>query len=370
MAIWALFALMTGAAVLAVLWPLSRRTAEVEADHPDAGFFRDQIAEIERDRGRGLLSDVEAEAARIEAARRLLRAADASGGSTSDAVGEPALRRRRAVSAIALSVVPILAIAIYGAYGSPHLPAQPLSARFAADPQRIDLAAAVAQIEAHLAKNPEDGRGWEVVAPVYLRTGRHEDAVRAYGAALRLLGETGPRLADYAEALVGAKDGVVSAEALAAFEKALAKEPAMPKARFYVAQAAEQDGNVARARAQYAEIMAKAPPEAAWAPLVRERLARLPSGAGVEAVAAMAPPNRQAAIRGMVEGLAARLEANGGSAEEWSRLVRSYAVLGEHEKAKVALARARQALGEVDAHDEPLASVERELNLSSIERKR
>ncbi len=370
MAIWALFALMTGAAVLAVLWPLSRRPVAVEASHPDTPFFRDQIAEIERDRERGLLSDIEAEAARTEAARRLLRAAEAWGGSANDAVGEPALRRRRAASAIALSVVPILAIAIYGAYGSPHLPAQPLSARLATDPQRIDLAAAVAQIEAHLAKNPEDGRGWDVVAPVYVRTGRHEDAVKAYGAALRLLGETGPRLADYAEALVGAKDGVVSAEAVAAFEKALAKEPAMPKARFYLARAAEQDGDIGRARALYAEIMANAPPEAAWAPLVRDRLARLPGGAGIEAVAAMTPPDRQSAIRGMVEGLAARLEASGGSAEEWSRLVRSYAVLGDHEKAKVALERARKALGETEAQGELLARVEREFNLSSVERKR
>src|SRR3712207_6459110 len=99
MAIWAVFALMTGAAVMAVLWPLSRRPASPDTADPDTRFYRDQLAEIERDQKRGLLSVVEAEAARTEAARRLLRAAEAA-GDAAGALGEPALRRRRAVSAI------------------------------------------------------------------------------------------------------------------------------------------------------------------------------------------------------------------------------------------------------------------------------
>src|SRR5215203_1235638 len=173
MTIWIVFALMTGAAVMAVLWPLSRRPAVAE-DSPDEQFYREQIAGIDRDRERGLLGAEEAETAQIEAGRRLLRAVPAEPVNP-DMVGEPALRRRRAASAIALSTVPLLALAVYGAYGAPHLPAQPLSARLDDDPQRLDLAAAVSRVEAHLAQHPEDGRGWEVIAPVYLRAGRVED---------------------------------------------------------------------------------------------------------------------------------------------------------------------------------------------------
>src|SRR5215213_1542340 len=120
MTIWMLLAAMTALAVMAVLYPLSRHREVVQAADPNAQFYRDQIAEIDRDRERGLLSDAEAEAARAEAARRLLRA-NAVGKDAVAPMGEPALRRRRAVSALALSLVPIMALAVYGAYGSPQL---------------------------------------------------------------------------------------------------------------------------------------------------------------------------------------------------------------------------------------------------------
>jgi cytochrome c-type biogenesis protein CcmH len=343
MMIWTVFALMTGAAVMAVLWPLSRRPAADE-DGPDAPFYREQMAEIERDLERGLLSPAEAEAARIEAGRRLLRAMPA-GRAASDMVGEPALRRRRAASAVALSAVPLLALALYGAYGSPSLPGQPLSARLQADPQALDMAAAVAHVEAHLAQHPEDGRGWEVIAPVYLRLGRVDEAVKAYATALRLLGEDAARLTNYGEALVQASDGMVSADARAAFGRAASLDPGLAKAHYYLALAAEQDGDHAAARSHYATILSSSPPDAPWAPLVKERLARL-GGEAAQAVAALPAPERNAAIKGMVEGLAARLDAQGGTPDEWGRLIRSYVVLGEREKAEAALDRARRSLGQ------------------------
>src|SRR5688572_20425155 len=209
MAIWIVFALMTGTAVAAVLWPLSRPPLQKAAD-PDTQFYRDQLAEIDRDVERGLLSPAEAEAARAEAARRLLRVGSVPEG-LADVMDEPALRRRRAVSAIALSAIPLLALAVYGANGSPRLPAQPLTARLQADQQGFDFAAAVMRIESHLAQHPDDGRGWEVIAPVYLSGGRVDDAVKAYGNVLRLLGENATRLTNFGQALVTAGDGVVSA---------------------------------------------------------------------------------------------------------------------------------------------------------------
>jgi cytochrome c-type biogenesis protein CcmH len=369
MGIWVVFALMTGAAVLAVLWPLSRVPPKTADEPIEPQFYRDQIAEIERDAARGLISPAEAEAAKTEAARRLLRTTS-NAGALADAMGEPALRRRRAVSAIALSVVPLLALAVYGGYGSPELPAQPLSARLQNQPGQMDLATALARIEAHLAAKPDDGRGWEVVAPVYLRSGRFEDAAKAYGAAIRLLGESAPRLTAYGEALVSAADGVVPAEARAAFEKALALEPATAKASFYLAQAAEQDGDSEKARRHYAEIIARSPGGAPWLPLVRERLAKLSGSEDVQAVAALPAQDREAAIRGMVEGLAARLDANGGTAEEWSRLLRSYVVLGERDKARSALERARHTVTENTAQRETIDAVARELRLDPTEAKR
>ncbi|HEX2552054.1 MAG TPA: c-type cytochrome biogenesis protein CcmI [Microvirga sp.] len=336
MTLWILLTLMTVTAVAAVLWPLSRhRTAEQGADS-DTQFYRDQIAEIDRDRERGLLSEAEAEAARAEAGRRLLRAQPREHGRP-DLVGEPALRRRRAVSALALSLVPLLALAVYGAFGSPHLASSPQAARPPASADQLDFASALARIEQHLAQRPDDGRGWEVVAPVYMRLGRAEDAARAYEAALRLIGPDADRLANYGEALVAVQDGIVPAEARTAFEKAQELDRSHPKPRFYLARAAEQDGNRDKAKAEYGALLASSPADAPWVPVVREQLARLDGTAPPPA------PDREA-ILGMVQGLADRLDAQGGSAEEWSRLLRSYAVLGQPDKAKAALSKARQAL--------------------------
>jgi cytochrome c-type biogenesis protein CcmH len=370
-AIWFIFALMTGLAVLALLWPMSRRLAlpampEGEARiATETGFYRDQLREIDRDAARGLLAEPEAEAARAEAARRLLRASREP-GRAAGAVGEPALRRRRAASAFALSTVPLVALLVYGMYGSPDLPAQPQAERLAhAKSAGNDLAAAVAQIEAHLAKAPEDGRGWAVLAPVYLRVGRGEDAIKAYENSLRLLGEDAGRLADYGEALVAVGDGVVSSRARDAIARALKQDPSAVKPQFYLARAAEQDGDRAQARTRYAALAAGAPSEAPWLPMVRDSLARLDGTAAAPAAKPAAGPamgeEQRAMVRGMVEGLAQRLAAQGGTPEEWARLVRSYGVLGERPKAEETLAQARTALGNDAAKLAPVEDAAREM---------
>jgi cytochrome c-type biogenesis protein CcmH len=359
MTIWVLFTVMTAGAVMAVLWPLSRRRAVEDGSDLNASFYRDQIAEIERDRERGMLSPDEAEAAKSEAARRLLRANDA-GHHPVAAVGEPALRRRRAASAFALSAVPILALALYGAFGSPHLPGEPLSARLSLPPEKMDIAAAIAQIEAHLAKDPQDGRGWEVIAPVYLRMGRIDDAAKAYEAANRILGPDPNRLAQYGETLVMAENGIVTADARKAFEQALGLDPNSAKARFYLARAAEQDGDRVRAREGYSDLLARSPTDAPWVSVVKSELARL-DGAP-EPGPSM--PDRQA-IQGMVESLARRLDQQGGSVEEWTRLMRSYTVLGQAEKAQAIRRKAREALAQDQSALARIDAMANELKLDS-----
>lgn len=357
MTIWMLFTAMTAAAVMAVLWPLSRRRAVENPSDPNTQFYRDQLAEIERDRERGLMSPSEAEAAKAEAGRRLLRAT-AAGDPGYCALGEPALRRRRAVSALALSAVPILALAVYGAYGSPHLSDQPLAARLKDPADQMDIAAAIGRIEAHLAQNPQDGRGWEVIAPVYLRMGRVDDAVKAYETALRLLGPDLNRLTQYGEALVSAQDGVVPAAARGVFEEALRLDPGSAKARFYLARAAEQDGDRDKARAGYSAILTSSPEDAPWVPVVRQEMARL------DGASPAAGPDGDA-IRGMVETLAVRLDSQGGGADDWMRLIRSYTVLGDKAKAQAARRKAREALAQDQSAVQQIDAIARELKLDT-----
>ncbi|QCK86649.1 c-type cytochrome biogenesis protein CcmI [Phreatobacter aquaticus] len=333
MTLWFVFALMTGAAILAVLLPLARgRAAAIAGQGSDLAVYRDQLAEIDRDRDSGFIGKTEAEAARIEVSRRLIAASEAH----SDPVVSGANARRRTAAIVAFLVVPGVAAALYGWRGQPDYAGQPLAARTREAPARNDLDALVARVEAHLAANPEDGRGWEVVAPVYLRAGRPADAVKARANALRLLGPTADRHADLAEALVSEAQGVVTAAAKAAFEQAVASEADHPKARYFLGLAADQDGKRDDARRIWERIVEVGPPNAPWLPLIRSELERI----GFAQAPAPALPTADA-IRGMVDSLAAKLASDGSDFDGWLRLVRSYAVLGDGDKARQAAADAR-----------------------------
>ncbi|GEP06004.1 c-type cytochrome biogenesis protein CcmI [Methylobacterium oxalidis] len=367
-AIWFILAFMTGAAVLALLWPMSRRANAAATESGQAatetGFYEDQLAEIERDLGRGLIAPNEAEAARTEAARRLLRASRAGAATDEKGLAEPHLRQRRAASAFALSTIPLVALLAYGIYGSPDLPAQTAADRQAAQTGNEDLMRAIGQIEAKLAADPGDARGWAVLAPVYMRLGRFDDAARAYEAVSRLKGETPPVLGDWGEALVAAGNGVVSPEAKVIFERAVALDAAAAKPRFYLARAAEQAGDTAGAIQHYTALSEAGPADAPWQAMVRENLTRLKAEPAAAAAQAEARPDQNAAIRGMVDGLDQRLTKQGGTVEEWLRLVRSRSVLGERDKAVAALERARSALGSDGAALERLDAQAKELALT------
>jgi cytochrome c-type biogenesis protein CcmH len=275
MLFWCLFALMTGVAIFSVLWPLSRqRRAGVSAQAADMAVYQDQLAEIKNDRARGLIADSEAEAARIEVARRLLAASDETVSVTAKS---GSLNRRRMAAVLALAGIPAIAISLYLAVGSPTQPAAPLAARMAKPTQPQDIAMLLGRVEAHLAEKPNDGRGWELLAPIYMRMGRTADAVKARTNALRILGPTADREADLGEALVANANGVVTADASAAFDRALSLDSHQEKARFFRGLAAEQDGRKGEAEKIWQDMAAGAPADAPWLPAVRAALDRLKS---------------------------------------------------------------------------------------------
>jgi cytochrome c-type biogenesis protein CcmH len=351
MMLWVFLALMTVAAMGAVLWPLRRATSTPGSAANDVAVYRDQLDEIDRDKASGLIDAPEADAARVEVSRRLLAAADrvqTSAGAAREGEGS---RRRRLAAAGALVALPVGAIALYLAIGSPGLQGEPLDARIAAAHGDRSVEALFAQVEAHLEQHPEDGRGWEVIAPIYMDLGRFDDAVKARGNALRLLGATAEREAFYGEALTAAANGVVTAEAKAAFDQAIDLDRSDPTARFYQGLAAEQDGSADDAKRIWRALLADAPDGAQWATFVRQALARVesPAAPGTPAIATggdktAAPTAQGDMISGMVERLAARLRADGSDVDGWVRLVRSYKVLGDRARMDAAIADARRAL--------------------------
>jgi len=257
-----------------------------------------------------------------------------------------------------LTVLPLGALGLYLLLGSPGLPGEPLAARLKEPPEHRSIVNLITQVEAHLAHNPEDGRGWQVLGPIYMRLGRFDEAVTARRNTLRLLGATASRQADLGEALVAAANGVITSEAKESFDRALALDGKDVRARFFTGLAAEQDGRRAEAAAIWRDLVAAAPAGAPWVAFVQRSLAQLegtpapeaqrsapgPSPDEIAAAARLTPQQQGEMERGMVERLAARLQRDGSDVEGWLRLVRSYAVLGERDKARAAAADARRAL--------------------------
>jgi cytochrome c-type biogenesis protein CcmH len=350
MTLWFVFALMTVAAIFAVLWPLSRR-APARAGGSEATVYKDQLAEIDRDVAAGLIGPSEAEAARTEIGRRLLTAVD----DERDLPAQSNVRLRRSAAVTALVGLPVVAAAFYLALGSPQLGDFPLAARNKVASANQPLDNLVAQVESHLEKNPTDGRGWNVLAPVLIRLGRYDDAVRAYRNSITYNGDSAERRADLGEALTGAAGGVVTAEAKGEFERAVALKADDAKANYFLGMAAEQDGRKADAAAIWRAMLAKAPSDAPWRALVQAALVRVGgapapalSNDAMAAAKDMNEADRGTMIRGMVDRLATRLKQNGDDVEGWLRLVRAYMVMGERDKAASAVADARQAVKDAE----------------------
>lgn len=391
MLLWVALACLTAAVLVAIIHPLAAGRAADRAAASEVDIYRDQLAELEAERARGLVGAAEADAARIEVSRRLLAAAGRVAAEAAPAA-DPWPTQLRAAALVTALAVPALSLLVYLAQGSPWMPDSPAAQRVAAvesgqAAKAAEIARLVAAVEAELKKRPEDGKGWEAIAPVYMRQQRYKEAADAFANALRLLGPSSRRLAGFAEATVFAANGIVTEPARQAFEELAKLEPARPEPRFWLALAKEQAGNVEAARADYEALLAEAPQDAPWRPLVGERMAAIdartkgepapaepkrqaarPRELGTEELAAadkMTPDARRNTIDGMVAGLAARLERDGRDAAGWQRLIRAYAVLGELQKAKDALAAARRSLTDDKAALEALATLAKTLGLET-----
>lgn len=388
---WISAALLTVLTVFALARPLTRRPEAGEATveprtSADLAVYRDQLAEIDADRSRGLLTDAEAKAARVEIARRLIASADDGvGPSGSDTGAHPQKNdvrpagfdtRERLFMAVAFAV-PAVALGLYVSLGSPALPGRPIAERLAKAPSpTADIEELIARVEAQLRKNPGDGQGWDVIAPVYLRTERFADAAEAFRRALDLQGESTRRLSGLAEATVLANDGIVTEIARKAYQRLLELEPGRTDAVFGLAMAKEQDGDLDEAETAYRRLAENSPPQAPWRIYVMERLEAIaakrgsagpslppPDKTAAEAIAGLSEQQRRQMILQMVEGLSQRLKENGRDGEGWQRLIRSWTVLGDKAKAEAAWAEARKALAGDDKALSEIDAMARSLGL-------
>lgn len=371
MLFWILTAVLTFVVAAMLLMPLWRGAGAAAVDTAgEAAVYRDQLVELDRDRMLGLISAEDAGYARAEIGRRLIALSDETARTSPSGGG-----RHRVAQAFVLLCLPAVALGLYLQTGAPGLDSQPLAARL--ENPGSNIALLVAKVERHLAQSPDDGAGWDVLAPIYFRAGRLGDSEMAYRNAMRLMGVTAERLSGLGEVLIAGNDGVVTADARSAFEAALRQNPDNPKAEFYLALALEQAGQRDEARAAFEKIIATSPADAPWVPIVREHIAANggevptgndaapggPSAEDMAAAQAMSAEDRQAMIEGMVENLDARLKEDPDNFEGWMRLVRSYAMLNRGDKALEALTSALRTFPADGEQGRELVALAKDLGL-------
>jgi cytochrome c-type biogenesis protein CcmH len=336
MTIW-LFALLLTAIACATLYyagagrtvNATAGTADAEAEH-----FRAQLTAIDVDAAAGRLGAVEATAAKGELAREVMRLKDETPAARHVTGGKTAI-----VAAVGL--VAALAVGTYAYLGRPDLPALPLASRDIAAENGLDLDAAIKTIEARLAQTPDDLRGWQVIAPAYLQLGRYADAVRALRRVNELAPPTADSQTDLGEALMMANGGSVAGEPLELFRKAAALDPKHVRSRYYIAGEETRAGDYVAAVRDWNVLLALGKGDEPWMVTARNGLAFAEAALNPETAAPAEPDGAQ--IAAMVDGLDARLKSEGGSIEEWTRLVRSRMVQGRMDDAQTAYDAARIA---------------------------
>lgn len=347
---WLTASCLTVAATLAVLIPITRRRKSVAApETQDMAVYQDQLKEIDTDLQRNLIDQESAEQARLEIARRLIKAERRQ--EEQNITYRSGMARNLLVLAT-IMVVPVFSWGIYTLIGSPNLSAQPLAQRMKANPDRASIEEMLAKAEMHLKQNPDDARGWVLLAPIYLRTGRLDDALIAYQNVIRLNGEEFGSVLGLGETLVAKNNGIVTADAKALFEKAAQLNAMDVRPPAYLARYLMQENKRSEAADLLEEFANKAPENAAWLPEMRATIQQMrstpspkgPTSEDVEAAKDMSENDRNEMIAGMVAGLDQRLRDNPDDVNGWQQLVRSYIIMNKRDEAQDALNRGIKAL--------------------------
>jgi cytochrome c-type biogenesis protein CcmH len=390
MTLWLILTLFIGVAALIVLAPFFFGGGA--KDTPTSlHVYKDQLAEVDRDKAQGLIDEAEAASARLEIERRILAAgADAAPAQTIS----PNWQYRMATGVAAIVVLG--SVGLYAVLGRPDLPSAQNQALVVDSRQTAQAAGAqpggaqqqpggnveslVKRLEKRLEENPNDAESWRMLGWTYYNMSRHKDAVAAYRRAVDLQKDNPTLKALLGEAMVMEAGDTVTDAALATFEEVLAINPNDERARFFKGVAKAQKGNVQGAIDEWLALYKVAPAEAEWTGDLRSRIeetakqagidvsaklteARPPAAAAkgadvaaahpgaaatpgptvadVESAKQLKPEDQQAMVASMVDRLASRLEASPKDADGWIMLIRSRLVMKDTDKASAALEKAK-----------------------------
>ena len=367
MEFWIFVSVFAIVVALVALWSVSRTISgekvrtPVDSVSSDIEIYKNQLGEIDADLKRGLIDEESAQEARLELSRNILAAEKEVSKSTF--VGNRSFAMRVIIS-LGILFVPIVTIGVYALTGNPGVESHPFSELMDANPATLSPSETLVRTEALFARNPENGKLADELSSAYLVAGRFQDAVNTYVEALRLNGDSAPRLVGYGMALAGYNGGTINDDALKSFEKAAKLAPDDFYPRLFIAEASRQAGKPKEAADGLQEFLDRSPKNSPWRPRVEELIEQLreqaatpqqlPSSGAKDgdvtknanaAKEANAGKDGSAAMEGvspemigqMVNGLAERLQKQPDDLDGWKMLVHSWLVLKDKEKAKAAL---------------------------------
>ncbi|MBW8814113.1 MAG: c-type cytochrome biogenesis protein CcmI [Caulobacterales bacterium] len=331
---WVVAGLLAAAAAGLILIRAAGAAGLADSDDPALSLYRRQLSELDDLADRGLLGETEKRSAHAEAARRLLAATESAPAPWRSDAGS------RGLVLLAALAVPVLALLLYLKVGAVGTPDQPYAQRLAgwqrADLRTLSAPEIAAVLRKATSERPTEAEGFRLLGLAESASQNPIAAIRAFKRAAALAPDRVDLWQLLGEAQVAAAGGKVDADAQATFRRLLALQPGEPAARFFLARAKAAAGDRAAAQADLGSLLADLPASDQRRGAVQEELARLENKPNLGA-----DPQQMAMIRGMVAGLAARLDANPDDPDGWVRLVRAYAVLGETAKRDAAYASAR-----------------------------
>ena len=378
------------ALLIAALFALALLTRRAEAEHPaayDLRIYRDQLKEVERDLARGVINEADAERIRTEVGRRVL-AADAQ-----LAIADVSSQQPRALTIVIAATIALIltggGVAIYTQLGTPGLGDLPHKARLQASQElyssrssheaflaRLPVRNAPQQEAGYLelverlreavASRPDELQGQQFLAQSEARLGNYAAARAAQSAVIRLKGEAvgASDFVTMAQMYITEADGYVSPEAEAALRRALRADRTDPVARYFLGQMWLQNDRPDRAFGLWSQLLNEGPEEAPWIAPIRQSIDDIawlagvdytqpapsematdmpgPSVQDIENAGEMTPEERQEMVQSMVQRLNDRLATEGGTPEEWARLISAYGSLGDEGRARAIWLEAQQ----------------------------
>ena len=314
---WSLAAVMLMVALLFVLPPLLRQRpgSAVSRDELNTRVIREQLAELDADLAIGKLDRAQYDAARKDVERELLYDLDKG---NSEQLARPA-RSGRWLTLLLIPAIPLCAILLYQIMGAAELIGRPQPARTAqqqpASQPPGSIEEMTALLAARLQQQPDDLRGWVMLARSYAIMKRYPEAEAAYANVLRLGDEDANLLTDYADAMVMADGGVFNDESGALLSRALQLDPDNLKGLWLAGHWKNQTGAYSEALDYWQRAAAKLPPDSKDAAIITEQINQLQTQLGIAAtpapvVTATATDTNQGASLQVQVTLATEMAAN------------------------------------------------------------